>query len=627
MNPIVLLLFSALILFVGCDIQQKTENPISSVNQETLVAQIDSLNTLSWEYSPNNFYKSVQTAKQALALSKINKIYHGEATALCRIGLAYDYKGSYDTALIFYHQSADLWQLNNDNKGLAMTYNNIGTSFYCRTMYVEAVDYYLKSLKLREEVSDTSGIAQSLNNIGLSYRVQNNFNKAIECYKRSIDIRKQINDSVGIMYAEQNLGAAFDRIEEYDSALNHYSKAIALARILNDSLSLASNLSNSSNINKKIGSLNKALKQIKSSEHILRKLGNDHTLAYCLYTFGEVYFANKEFLKAEKYTYESLEIAKKLSRNELVQQDYQLLAHISDKLNNHSLAYKYHVMYNNLKDSILNKTTTQQLSELQTKYETQKKEQQIQLLTQEKVITSKQRTIAFTLAGILLLLIVIIILIYNRKRLKNREQTSSLKQKMLRSQMNPHFIFNALGSIQSFIFYNKSNDATHYLAKFSTLMRDILEGSVNEFVPIKQDMTIAENYLSLEHLRHKNKFNYKVNHIGDIDNLQIPPMLTQPFIENSIKHGFKDIDDGLIEVVYKIDDQYIIIEIADNGIGFKNGNVNKKHKSYAVEITKQRLKLAGKGNKLELISPTANNKGTKAIITLVKQICKNEFYE
>ncbi len=194
----------------------------------------------------------------------------------------------------------------------------------------------------------------------------------------------------------------------------------------------------------------------------------------------------------------------------------------------------------------------------------------------------------------------------------------ALEQKLFRSQMNPHFIFNSLIAIQSYIYQKDPVSAGDFLAKFADLVRMILESSRSEFVLFSKEMNSLGLYLQLQNLRFENKFDYEiiVDENIDKDNVSIPPMLAQPFIENAIEHGlrFKK-DKGLLKINYNLEDNKIVFSIEDNGIGrekAKELNKKKEHLSLAINITEERLAILSKKFKhrfkLEIID-LKNNDG------------------
>jgi sensor histidine kinase YesM len=204
-------------------------------------------------------------------------------------------------------------------------------------------------------------------------------------------------------------------------------------------------------------------------------------------------------------------------------------------------------------------------------------------------------SIPITIVIFTAILVVVIVWYYRRNDKRN---IILLEQRLLLSQMNPHFVFNSLTAIQSYIFRNDPYMAGKYLANFSKLVRLILENSRVEHIPIAKEMETIRHYLDLQALRFDNKFEYSVETSPDIDpeHHLIPPMLAQPFIENAIEHGIIHLSEGgKISIRYKISDEHIILEVEDNGIGIERAssfeeNKRTKHQSLATKITRDRLK-------------------------------------
>lgn len=207
------------------------------------------------------------------------------------------------------------------------------------------------------------------------------------------------------------------------------------------------------------------------------------------------------------------------------------------------------------------------------------------------------KTIWFwTLIVSALLSIGALILVGYIKQIKISERNVVLEQKLLASQMNPHFIFNSLSAIQSFMYHNEAEEAGNYLANFSRLVRLILENSRSEWISIEKEVQTLNLYLNLQLLRFANRFDYQVEVDPRINRkiVCIPPMLAQPFIENSIEHGIMPKKGkGNILITFKLVDGLILIEVVDDGIGLKRSesiNRNREHHtSFAMQITRERL--------------------------------------
>jgi sensor histidine kinase YesM len=179
--------------------------------------------------------------------------------------------------------------------------------------------------------------------------------------------------------------------------------------------------------------------------------------------------------------------------------------------------------------------------------------------------------------------------------------------------MNPHFIFNSIDNIQSLIHHHQNQEAINYLAKFSKLTRQILENSNENFITLAEELVMIENYLSIQQLLYNNHFNFTITVAEsiDADAILIPPMLTQPFIENAIKHGLIDQSEGLISIHFKLEHAALLFEITDNGVGFGTSKKVGNNKSLAMKITRERLKNFSKKDNFEVhtqnIHDTHNN--------------------
>lgn len=217
------------------------------------------------------------------------------------------------------------------------------------------------------------------------------------------------------------------------------------------------------------------------------------------------------------------------------------------------------------------------------------------------------------------------------QNLKNKaifqQQLSELEMQLLRNQMNPHFIFNTLNSINSYIIQHQSKDASNYLTSFSKLMRQILDNSKQKQISLDKELQSLKLYLELESVRLEHRFSFIITteEFLPTDTIKIPPLIIQPFAENSIWHGLRFLDhQGLLEIHCKSRDaETLLVIIKDNGIGRKkskqiSNNLIKK-KSYGIDITKERLKILDSRNDVEiedLVDLKGNSTGTKVILTI-----------
>lgn len=253
----------------------------------------------------------------------------------------------------------------------------------------------------------------------------------------------------------------------------------------------------------------------------------------------------------------------------------------------------------------------------------------------------------WVITSVLVFLLILFIVVYKwqikrvtfkseeaRRKLQMEKEFVELEQKALRLQMNPHFIFNALNSIQSLIGTGKEQEARYYLAKFSRLMRQILDNSRNSFISLEEEVNTLENYLMIEKFCNGDRFDYEIKVADDIeqDFVKIPPMLLQPFVENAIKHGLKFTETltrrGFISIEFKEENNILICSVSDNGIGrtkaeeLNDVSKEKYHTSTALIVIQERLELLKEDfdfeslEMIDLYDEEGNAIGTKVIVRI-----------
>ncbi|MDX1462722.1 MAG: histidine kinase, partial [Marinirhabdus sp.] len=293
----------------------------------------------------------------------------------------------------------------------------------------------------------------------------------------------------------------------------------------------------------------------------------------------------------------------------------RLLSEIYEQNGNTEQALLHYKKFSTTKDSLVAQNDNRKAVEAAMNYEFEKKEllqkeasEKRELLLREE---AKSTNLKIMFGGLIVLLLFGIgFLIYNRYQLKKtltlQKELAEYEQKALHLQMNPHFVFNCLGSISSFIVQNGTDSAIKYLSKFSKLMRLTLEYSKETLIPIDKEIESLQNYLELEQLRFNNKFNFEITKDPAIeDDVGLPPLLIQPFIENAIIHGvIPKKEQGSILIAFDISDDSLNCTITDNGIGINQSKKNKEnlvlaHKSMALDIIKKRLEMIAEATSTE----------------------------
>jgi len=323
----------------------------------------------------------------------------------------------------------------------------------------------------------------------------------------------------------------------------------------------------------------------------------------------------------------------KIEAKQSLTTSYLHMSKILESLGDINEGFRYHKLYHAYKDTLNDIARNRDMLAMQIRFESEKKTQQINKLSQENELAKYKIWLNNVLVGVLIgvavIIAIIAILLIRQNRLKTLQQTNKLKQRLFRSQLNPHFIFNSIASIQNAIISEEPVNASRYLARFSKLVRNILDSTVVESISLEDEINTIENYLALQKLRYEELFEYRIEISEELDpdNIFIPPMLLQPFVENAIEHGIRNKDEsGTVSVsVIKIDDE-LCIELEDNGVGRKAAekilkNQNKNHKSLSSKIIQERIKIFNRRSKkkikLEIIDLSDNSGegcGTKVIL-------------
>ncbi len=483
--------------------------------------------------------------------------------------------------------------------------------------YDQAIEELYQALRLHKHSGDLSSVNYALNSIGTILKTAGRFEEAIATYEQVL-----ATDSVNADVL-MNLGNVYSEQKRYTEALQQYKRALVFDRASKNNWAIAYDLEN-------IGTVYYKLEQFDSAEiyfeesYQLRSVNSaPEQKAISAIKMAAVKIELKETAKAAKYLAEADSLSIDLGSLP-IKRDVSLRKSAYYKaLGDYQMALNWYEVYAQQKDSLLNETTTKQINELQTRFETAKKDQQIELLGKEKEIqvkeTQRQATLknAFIAGAILVALSALIGFLSIKSRMRNQKlmalknqelkeakfqrQLSDLEMKALQAQINPHFIFNCLNSINQMILEGQDVQASRYLTKFSKLIRLILEHSENSEITLQDELSVLESYIELEQLRYQGEIDYQLNVHQDLDPMDtyLPAMVLQPFVENAIWHGLglrPERQGGKITIAAKQEGNWLKCEIEDNGVGRAHAQKLKdqsliKHKSMGLKITEERLSL------------------------------------
>lgn len=438
----------------------------------------------------------------------------------------------------------------------------------------EAEYYFKQALENAHKVDDERQRGTAMVELATIYFSNKNYNSAIQNCQKAISIFEQLNNQEGMGRAYNTLGIIYREQKEFNKAGTQFNQALIYYESIGD------------------------MKQIANVYH----------------NVGTVFHAQKKYENALHYLNRSIEISRIYGPASQMYNTYRSMSDVHKELGHNQKALEYMDMYVNYLDSSATEQATGKIAELNELYRAEQRDRlilsqadSIERQRQEKELTSTQLEnvqlrsdfLRYIILGIILIVILFAIIMYNRwnqAKIRQQQKEAEMSQTLLRVQMNPHFVFNAMSVIQSYIYENDTTNSSKFLVNFSRLMRLILENSSKEEIRIELEEEILQKYLETQKLRFEDRFEFRI-FISDelrLENAMIPPMITQPFIENSIEHGqLHTIEEGgFIRIYFRKNNNMLEVTIEDNGVGRKGAEKNKKsrdHKSMAMNITHERI--------------------------------------
>lgn len=517
-------------------------------------------------YSETGRYKeAIANFKEALILSEIIKDEDGVSYVHSNLGVVYSRQGNYPLAIESYNKSLEYDRKTNDTLGMARMFHNLGETYTSITKYDKALNYHKKSLNFLSKTSYKPLIAANNSNIGAIYLRKKEYTKALEYFEMSLKINQEIKSLKQSVICYVKIGNIYALQNKPLIAREYYTKAKEISIKINDKLSLSASL-----------------------------LG-----------ISETYLKRKKYKKALFYAKEGKKNAEELGALVNKKQAEEILSNIYKNTGQYKKALESYQLYKIFNDSLFNKENIEKIAQIEYEYKYKQALDSASIrelkltktvLTTSKDLEKSQRNYLWAIIGFLLVSLVSGAIIFQQKyrNTKTKMQNVVIEQKLLRSQMTPHFIFNSLSVLQGMILNKEAKKSVLYLSKFSKLLRIILENSRDKTVLLSEELKAVENYLVLQNLENE-LYNYTVlvDDALDVSQFKIPPMLIQPFVENAVEHAFVNEENRKINVYLVYKNENLICTITDNGIGIDSQKEKKNNtkKSLSTTITTERLQM------------------------------------
>ncbi|MFT6922594.1 MAG: tetratricopeptide (TPR) repeat protein [Crocinitomicaceae bacterium] len=601
----------------------------------------------------SDFNRGINYFNEALKLYKTLNLKKGISYSLNGIGVAYYFQGDYTKAIEFYNKSASIDREMDNLGGVAGSFNNIGNIYADQGEYEKAIGYYEKAKNIKEQTEDFEGVARSYNNIGSIYGEQGNFPKALENFNKALTIcdengfeNHSLFFNIGSIYQmqgnytkaslylnrvlalnrkqdnKQEISACLNALGDfekeqsyYKKALVFYNEALSIDKAINSKMGMAISLNNIGDMQIALKQESQALGNYEAALELNKEIGSQLGICRSYFGMSKVYHGQAKNIQALQFALESQKISVKLELLILQKEVSELLSKIYSEIGQYDKAFASHQQFKVLNDSLFNKENIEKITQLEYeyKYKQELESASIRELKLTKTVNTTSQNLEESerktfITVIVLLLISIfsasVIFFLRLRNVKSKNQSIMIEQKLLRSQMTPHFIFNSLSVLQGMILNKEEGASVSYLSKFSKLLRTILENSRHKTVLLSAELEATENYMALQNLDSNPLYNYQMlNKVGEKDAvLKVPPMLIQPFVENAIEHAFigqKENREINVEITFI--NKQLKCTISDNGIGISASipKNNKNKDSLATTITSERLAILSKDFKVK----------------------------
>lgn len=392
---------------------------------------------------------------------------------------------------------------------------------------------------------------------------EKDYHRADSLLRRCLEISLRKKDTSFISMSWANLGWTFYLQKKFNSAINCYNKSLEYSVPGKRHKTSSNSYGNLGTIYRDLGDSEKSLKYYEKAIEQGKLARDDYNLSWIYQDISELYLRKDDT----------------------------------------SNAFKNYVLFKQFSDSLLIKTTSKGLTDAKIKYDADRENKELQLLS---LRVSNQRLLIYGYTGLFVLSLAIGILAFSRAKIESQRRISEMNRKIseitqanLRQQMNPHFIFNTLNSIQYYMYQHDKLATNNYLTKFSSLMRKVLENSQHTSISLRDEIDALTLYLELEMIRFKDKFDYELRVDDEIDPFlyKVPTMLIQPYVENSISHGLMPCEGkGHVKIRISLENEFLSCMIEDNGIGRDasqqlKGKTEINHSSLGTQIVTSRLNL------------------------------------
>ncbi len=403
-------------------------------------SRVNAFNKLAGIYADIDWEKSKQFAVRAISLGDSLSFSRGRINGRDNLGYIFILSGQYNKAIALYNEAISIGQQGNFSKKLPLLYNRLSAAYYYEGNYENALQCYIKTSELAKRANDKTTILEAYNGIASIYMAKTDYINTEKYYRDALLIAHDLQDNNSIALIENNLGVMYYKNGGVVQAMLHYQQALNIYKELKDSSSIGLSLLNIGMCNSSMGSYSEALKFYNEAMDIYVRGNDKANLAICYTNFATVYSHENNFPLAIDFLNKALKIATEIGRKEIEKKCYDSLSDIYNKMGQYKQAYAYFKLFSDIKDSLFNENNTRSMNELQTKYETEKKESEIgrlNLQNEAQNARNKQQAtlIYFFIVGFLLVLIIVFV-VYRQYKITRAAKREIENQKLIVENQN-----------------------------------------------------------------------------------------------------------------------------------------------------------------------------------------------
>jgi len=403
--------------FITIQISVLGQNIDSLEQQLTKVQNIDKidlLNQLSEEYCNEGYYqKAHDYADEALEIAQKYNNKTETANAYCQLGKSYNFLQIYDSSLIYFDLALELFENLDDQEGKANTLRNIGRLYENKYDYNKSLEYYIESLKMFEELNLLNELGGVYQDIGYVYICSEKYDLALKYYEKALAIYDELQDKYSISVTYNNIGIAYDAMKDVEKALEYYNKSIVLNKELGNEIVAAYIMHNIGIIYNNEGELDTAYKYFKESLNITESYEDPYGVCYNLTRIAEILRKQNKLDSALIILDKSLEYSILIDDKKSISENYLEYSNIFELKKDYFKAFEFYKKYDQLQDTIFNDDMIKQMNELETKYQSEKKDAENLLLKEQ---SRKREIFTYFLAVIILLVLFLAVVFFRGKR-------------------------------------------------------------------------------------------------------------------------------------------------------------------------------------------------------------------